>query len=62
MGINPKVCFLGDMGRRSLVVSQSRKVRFFLKIQGINFLVVWDGAVGERGWAFFFVFFSFVIW
>jgi len=26
MGINTKVCFLGGMGGRSLVVSQSRKV------------------------------------
>jgi len=28
MGINPKVCFLGGMGGRSLVVSQNRKVGF----------------------------------
>jgi hypothetical protein len=55
MGTNPKVCFLGEMGRKSLVVSQSRKVNFFLKIQGINFVVVWDGVVGERGWVFVFL-------
>jgi len=46
MGTNPKVCFLGDMKRRSLVVSQSRKGGISKKIQGINFLVVWDGVVG----------------
>jgi len=57
MGINPNVCFLGGMGGRSLVVSQGRKVGFFLIFQGNILLVVWDGVVGERGWVFFFVFF-----
>ncbi len=29
IGTNPKVCFLGAMGGRNLVVSQGRKVGFF---------------------------------
>jgi hypothetical protein len=58
MGTNPKVCFLGGMGGRSLVVSQSRKVGIFFILQGIFFFVVWDGVVGEREWVYFvFVFF-----
>jgi hypothetical protein len=56
MGTNPKVCFLGGMGGRSLVISQSRKVGFLKKIKGIIFLVVWDGVVGERGLVFLFYF------
>jgi hypothetical protein len=28
MGTNPKVCFLGGMGGRSLIVSRGRKVGF----------------------------------
>jgi hypothetical protein len=40
MGTNPKLCFLGGMGGRSLVVSQGRKVGFFLIFQGIILLVV----------------------
>ncbi len=47
--------FLGGMGRRSLVVFQSRKVGFFLIFQGIIFLAVWDGVVGERGGYIFFL-------
>jgi hypothetical protein len=66
MGTNPKVCFLGGMGGRSLVISQSRKVGFLKKIKGIIFLVVWDGVVGERGWVYIYIFFFFsfflVIW
>jgi hypothetical protein len=58
MGTNPKVCFLGGMGGRSLVVSQGRKVELKEIFQGIILLVV-----GERGWVFcFLVCFSFVIW
>jgi hypothetical protein len=57
MGTNPKVCFLGGMGGRSLVVFQGRKVRFLKFFQGIIFLVVWDGVVGERGWIYLFLFF-----
>jgi hypothetical protein len=53
MGTNPKVCFLGGMGGRSLVVSQGRKVGFLKKFQGIILLVVRDGVVGERGMVFF---------
>jgi hypothetical protein len=48
MWTNPRVFFLGSMGRRSLVVSKGRKVIF---------LVLWDGVVGKRGWVFFSLFF-----
>jgi hypothetical protein len=58
MGTNPKVCFLGDIGQRSLVVSQGRKVGFFFKNQGIIFLVVWDGWLEKGGWYFYFYFFG----
>jgi hypothetical protein len=48
---------LGDIGRRSLVVSQGRKVGFLKKNQGIIFLVVWDGWLEKGGWYFYFYFF-----
>jgi hypothetical protein len=52
MGTNSKVCFLGGIKGRSLVVSQGRKVRFIFLIQGILFfLLVWDGVVFF--WSFF---------
>jgi hypothetical protein len=62
MGTNPKVCFLGGKGGRSLVVFQGRKVGF-KKISKECFF----GGVGWGGWKkglgiFFFVFCSFVIW
>ncbi len=63
MGIrtNPRGCFLGGMGGKSLVVSQGRKVGgFFFVFERIISLVVWDGVVGERGWVYlFFPFFFF---
>jgi hypothetical protein len=34
---NPKVCFLGGMGRRSLVVSQGRKVGYILFFKELSF-------------------------
>ncbi len=37
MGANPKVCFLGGMGGRSLVVFQSRKVGFLKKFKELFF-------------------------
>jgi hypothetical protein len=37
MGINPKGCFLGGMGGRSLVVIQGRKVVFFKKFKALFF-------------------------
>jgi hypothetical protein len=40
MGTNPKVCFLGGMGGRSLVLSQGRKVELKEIFQGIIHLVV----------------------
>jgi len=49
MGTNPKVCFLGGMGRSSLVVSQGRKVGFLKKIQGLIFFVVCNRVVGKKG-------------
>jgi len=62
MGINPKVCFLGGMGGRSLVVSQNRKAGL-KKFPRIFFFWVWDGVIGERGWVYFFlVYIIFVIW
>jgi hypothetical protein len=61
MGTTPKVCFLGGMGRRSLVISQTRKVGFSLIFQGIIFLEVWNGGWLEKGGLVFFSFFSFVI-
>jgi hypothetical protein len=45
MGTNPKVCFLGGMGRRSLVVSQSRKSGFAF-FQDFCFF----NGVGWGGW------------
>ncbi len=45
-GTNPKVCFLGGMGGRSLVVSQGRKVGFvFYFRRNYSF-----GGVGWGGW------------
>jgi hypothetical protein len=62
MGINPKVCFLGGMGGRSLVDSQGRKVGF-KKISKELFF----GGVGWGGWRkgvglFCFLFLFFVTW
>jgi hypothetical protein len=54
MGINPKGCFLGDMGRKILVIFQDKKVGFFLIFQEIIILVMWDGVLGENGWICFF--------
>jgi hypothetical protein len=58
MGTTPKVCFLGGMGRRSLVISQTRKVGFFFNFSRNYFFggVEW-GVVGERGVGIFFFFF-----
>ncbi len=42
---NAKACFLGGMGGRSFVVSQSRKVRFFKFSNELFF-----GGVGWGGW------------
>jgi len=58
MGTNPKVCFLGGMGGRSLVVSQSRKVGIFL-FSGIFFFrgVGWGGWRKGVGIIFFCLFF-----
>jgi hypothetical protein len=44
-GINPNVCFLGGMGGRTLIVSQSRKVGFFDFSRNYFF-----GGVEWRGW------------
>jgi hypothetical protein len=60
IGSYPRGCFLGGMGGRSLVVSQGRKVGgFFFVFERIISLVVWDGVVGERGWAYLFYFLFF---
>jgi len=45
MGTNPRVCFLGGMGRRSLVDSQGKKVGFFKFSKECFF-----GGVGWGGW------------
>jgi hypothetical protein len=45
MGTNSKVCFLGGMGGRSLVVFQSRKVGFLKNSKELFF-----GGVGCGGW------------
>jgi hypothetical protein len=37
MGTNPKDCFFGGMGRRSLVVFQGRKVGFFKFFEHYSF-------------------------
>jgi hypothetical protein len=47
MGTNPKGCFLGGMGGRSLLVFQGSKAGFKKKIQGIILLVVWDEVFGK---------------
>jgi hypothetical protein len=62
MGTNSKGCFLGGMGRKSLVFFKTERWEF-LFFQGSMFLVVWDGVFIESGWVSFsfFVFFSFVI-
>jgi hypothetical protein len=64
MGTNPKGCFLGGMGGKSLVVFQGRKVGFkkFSKE-----LFLWWCEMGclekEDGFFFFFFFFLyFVLW
>jgi len=63
METNPKGCFLGGMGRGSLVVFQGKKVGFFLIFQGIILLVVWDECLEKVDTIlFFFYFFIFGIW
>jgi hypothetical protein len=62
MGINPKVCFLGGVGGKSLVDSQGRKVGFEK-----NSMKLFVGGVGWGGWTkgvgpFFFLFLSIVTW
>jgi hypothetical protein len=37
MGTNPKVCFFGGMGGKSLVVSQSKKVGCFKNFKELFF-------------------------
>jgi hypothetical protein len=54
MRINPKGCFLGGMGGRSLIFFQGKKVGFFLIFQRIIVLVVWDRVFGESKWGVFF--------
>ncbi len=41
MGTNVKVCFLGGMGKKSLVVSQNKKVRFFIQVMNICIVICW---------------------
>jgi len=56
MGTNPKGCFLGSMGGRSLVVFQGMKVGFLKK----NPRIYSFGGMGWgvwRKWFFFFFFF-----
>jgi len=45
MGTNPNICFLSDMGRRSLVDSQGKKVGIFTFSKECFF-----GDVGWGGW------------
>ncbi len=56
-GTNPKVCFLGGMGGRSLVVSQNRKVGIFLFSKELFFSWCGMGWLEKGGGYFFFVFF-----
>jgi len=44
MGTNPKDCFLGGMGKRSLVVCQGRKVGFKNNSKELSFW--WCGMGG----------------
>jgi hypothetical protein len=69
MGTNPKGCFLGSMGGRSLVVFQGMKVGFFKFPNELFFwwygMGVWTKHIGFLFiiylLLFFLVFFSFVI-
>jgi hypothetical protein len=63
MGINPKGCFLGGMGRRSLVVFQGlEKVRLFLFCKELFFWWCGMGCLEKVDGFAFFVFFLWVIW
>jgi hypothetical protein len=59
MGIDPKGCFLGGMGGRSLATFQGLEKVGFLKIRGIILLMVWDGVFGENRWVCYFCLFFF---
>ncbi len=61
MGTDPKGCFLGGMGRRSLVFFKALKRRIFLIFQGIILLAVWDGVFAKSRWIFFFHLFFFCV-
>jgi hypothetical protein len=59
METNPKGCFLGGMGRGSLVF-QGKKVGFFLIFQGIILLLVWDKCLEKVDTIFIFFVFIFL--
>jgi hypothetical protein len=61
MGTNPKVCFLGGMGGRSLVISQSRKVGFLKKFTELFFWRCGMGGGWRKGVDFLFFFCDIVI-
>ncbi len=63
MGTNPKGCFLGSMGVRSLVIFQGRKVGFLKFSKELFFWWCGMGCLKKAGeYVFFLVIFSFVIW
>jgi hypothetical protein len=59
MGTNPKVCFLYGIGRRSLVVCQSRKVGFKFFSKELSFWWCGMGWLEKGVGIFLFFLFSF---
>jgi hypothetical protein len=57
MRINPKACFLGGMGGRSLVISQGRKVGFLLFSKELLFWWCGMGWLEKGGGCFSSIFF-----
>ncbi len=59
MGTNPRVCFLGGMGRRSLVVYQGRKVGFKKNSKELFFWWCGMGWLEKGGGSIYFSLFVF---
>jgi len=59
MGTNPKVCFLGGMGRKSLVDFQGRKLGFKKKFKQLFFWWCGMGQLEKGGGSIYFFLFVF---
>jgi hypothetical protein len=62
MVTHPKVCFLGGMGGRSLVVSQCRKMGFLRNFKKLFFWWCWMGWLQKGGGCIIIIIIPFMIW